>query len=597
MNLACWLNTAWMWKCRPEGRAFRRATRAVGETQAALLRTILRQNALTLFGRKHDFATISDAREYRRRVPLSTFDDYSGWIEQIAAGAPNVLTCQPVELLEPTSGTTDGEKLIPYTRSLREQFQRGVAAWTADLMARRPAVRRGRAYWSVSPGFGPPRHTAAGIPVGFDDDTAYLGRWERLVAGRVLAVPPSVVKLPDVAAFRYLTLLHLLRASDLTLISVWNPTFLTALLAPLDEWHERLCFDIRRGRAIPGEVADSGLGALVPPRFRPDARRAARLQSILAAGGSSAEKLRMIWPRLALISCWADGPAAWAVREIQSLFPGVEVQPKGLIATEAFVSFPLVGRPGAALSLRSHFFEFEEVSSTGEGGDRAGALRMAHQLERGGRYRVVVTTGGGLYRYQLRDEVAVVGFENACPLLRFLGKADCVGDLVGEKLSEPHVRRVLHRTFSSRDLSPTFALVVPVEGTPPRYRLYLQGLKVPRESVRLGALAGSLEEGLSENPYYRYAVSLGQLAPAEVTLLKDASQPGRARYERRCLELGQKLGDVKPTTLDPRPGWAAVFAESGAVGDGHADEATPGGGRKSGKTLDIHVHPAGNGSS
>jgi hypothetical protein len=560
MNLAYWLNMAWMWKCRSEGRAFHRATRAVAQSQADLLRTILRQNALTLFGCRHDFGTITDVRQYQRRVPPSTFDDYSGWIELIAAGVRNVLTRQPVELLEPTSGTTQGEKWIPYTRSLREQFRRAIAAWIADLMSCRPAVRRGRAYWSVSPGFGPPRCTAGGIPVGFDDDTAYLGRWERFAASRVLAVPPSVAKLTDVAVFRYLTLLHLLRAADLTLVSVWNPTFLTALLSRLDEWHERLCHDIRRGSSIAGEVAKGGLGALPTAHFTPNPRRAARLQSIVKSKAARPEKLRMIWPRLALISCWADGPAESAFREVQNLFPWVEVQPKGLIATEAFVSFPLVGRPGAALSLRSHFFEFDQVSSTGDGGDPASAFRLAHELERGGRYRIVVTTGGGLYRYQLRDEVAVVGFENGCPLLRFLGKADCVSDLVGEKLSEPHVRQVLHRMFSSTGLSPFFALVVPVEGTPPRYRLYVQGLKEQHKSPTAVSLAKSLEDGLSENPYYRYAVSLGQLAPAEVSLLDDGGPSGRDRYERRCSELGQKLGDVKPTTLDPRSGWAEVFA-------------------------------------
>jgi hypothetical protein len=283
----------------------------------------------------------------------------------------------------------------------------------------------------------------------------------------------------------------------------------------------------------------------------------------------------MIWPRLALISCWADGPAEWAVREVQDLFPGVEVQPKGLIATEAFVSFPLVGRPGSALALRSHFFEFQEIPSTVESGDPVGVFRTADELEIGGRYRVIVTTGGGLYRYQLRDEVAVVGSENGCPLLRFLGKADCVSDLVGEKLSEPHVRSVLHRTFSSIDFSPAFALVVPVEGTPPRYRLYLQGLRGRNEPRTEERLARSLEEGLSENPYYRHAVSLGQLAPAEVSLLDDAGESARLRYERRCLELGQKLGDIKPTTLDLRPGWAEVFAECGAAGCDFSAQSGP----------------------
>jgi len=563
VNLAYWLNTTWMLKCRLEWQAYRRATRTVAKTQVALLRSILRQNALTQFGQEYDFRTVTDVREYQRRVPLSLFDDYSDWIEQIAAGVPNVLTRQPVELLEPTSGTTRGEKLIPYTRSLRAQFQRAIAAWVADLMFHRPAVRGGRAFWSVSPSFGPPRHTAARILIGFGNDTAYLGRWERFIANRLLAVPPSVAKTPDIVAFRYLTLLHLLRASDLTLVSIWNPTFLTALLAPLDEWHGRLCFDIRRGTASLAEVVGSARNTLRISSFRPDARRAARLQSIFAASGSTAEKLRMIWPRLAVISCWADGPAEWAVREVQNLFPKVEIQPKGLIATEAFVSFPLVGRSGGALALRSHFFEFQEITAAGESADQANTLRIADALEQGARYRIVVTTGGGLYRYQLRDEVTVVGSENGCPLLRFLGKADCVSDLVGEKLSEPHVRGVLHRIFSSLDLSPDFALVVPIEGTPPRYRLYLQSSTARHASLPLEFLARSLQDGLSENPYYRYAVSLGQLAPAEVSLLIDAGKSLRVQYERRCLALGQKLGDIKPTSLDLRPGWMDVFAELG----------------------------------
>ncbi len=550
--LPYWLNTLWMWKCRSEATAFRRATLAVEETQTGLLRTILQDNVLTRFGKEHGFSSIHNVDDYRQRVPLSTFSDYSDWVEQIGEGMPNVLTSQPVELLEPTSGTTRGEKLIPYTRRLRKQFQRGVAAWIADLMEHHPAVRRGRAYWSLSPNFGPPRQTASGIPIGFDDDTAYLGWWERGLAGRVLAVPPSVSRQPNLVAFRYLTLLHLLRASDLTLISVWNPTFLTTLLVPLEEWHERLCLDIRRGTTtIPGGSEN------VTVRLRPDRRRGAQLEAIFATRVSLAERVSAIWPRLALISCWADGPAEWAVHEVRELFPDVEIQPKGLIATEAFVSFPLAGRTGAALALRSHFFEFEEVCPNGE----AGELQMAHELKEGSCYRVVVTTGGGLYRYQLRDEVIVVGFENECPLLRFVGKADCVSDLVGEKLSEPHVRSVLDRLFRSEGIDSGFAMVVPVEGTPPHYRLYLGTAPMPRGPFSVETLATALEEGLSENPYYEHAVSLGQLGPVEVQLLDGAGESGRSRYERRCVELGQKLGDVKPTALDSRPGWAGVFAD------------------------------------
>jgi hypothetical protein len=556
--LAGWLNTAWMLKCSPELAAFRRATRHVARTQAEILAAILRQNRHTEFGTAHGFADIDGPRQFQARVPLATAESLAGPIQRIAAGAANVLTADPVQLLQPTSGTTGGEKLIPYTAALRRQYQRGVAAWIADLFGHRPAVRRGRAYWSISPALGPPRRTPAGIPIGFDDDAAYLGQLERFALDRLLVVPPAVARLGDLETFRYCMLLCLLRAADLALISVWNPTFLTALVGRLAEWHDRLCCDLRRGTlSPPGSVAPALADRLMPWRCA-DPRRAAQLASIFRGTLSRGEQLRQVWPRLALISCWADAAAGRFVGEVRALFPGVEIQPKGLLATEGFVSVPLTNRAAAALAVRCHFFEFEQCASAG-----SGHCRLAHKLEYGGRYRVILTTGGGLYRYPLRDEVEVVGFDNQCPLLRFLGKADRVSDLVGEKLSEPHVRAVLDRLFAAHRLEPRFALLAPEDG-PPRYRLYLQAAGLDGRPELLAALQTALQAGLAENPHYRYAVGLQQLAPAEIHVLDSDGEPGWQVYERVCLARGQKCGDIKPAALDSQPGWSQEFGRSAA---------------------------------
>jgi hypothetical protein len=423
----------------------------------------------------------------------------------------------------------------------------------AGLFRHRPAVRRGRAYWSISPAFGPPRRSPGGIPIGFAADAAYLGRLEQLALQKLLVVPLAVARLPDLRAFRYCTLLFLLAAADLTLVSVWNPTFLTALLAPLDEWRDRLCFDLRRGSVTPPGSVAAELTRPLLGWLRPDPARAAHLARVLAAPGPPADRLRQVWPKLALISCWTDAAAGQYLPQLRELFPHPEIQPKGLLSTEAFVSFPLPATPGAALAVRSHFFEFEPVE-----GAQWAPCRLAHQLDRGGRYRVVVTTGGGLYRYQLRDEVEVEGFARRCPLLRFLGKSDLVSDLVGEKLAEPHVRAVLDRLPAFRKLCPGFALLVPVAARPPRYRLYLQGPAGTTPS--LVELRAELQQGLEENPYYRHAVAVGQLAPVEVALLDPAGESAWQLYAQRRVAAGQKCGDIKPAVLDRRPGWPAIFA-------------------------------------
>ena len=191
---------------------------------------------------------------------------------------------------------------------------------------------------------------------------------------------------------------------------------------------------------------------------------------------------------------------------------------------------------------------------------RAGRFKLAHELDRGGRYRVLVTTAGGLYRYQLRDEVEVVGFHHQCPLLRFLGKSDQISDLVGEKLAEPHVRAVLERLPVLARLRPRFMLLVPALGSPPRYRLYLQGPSLETCTQWLPELCRELQSGLEENPYYRHAVAVGQLAPVEVGVLDPEGRTGVARLRAPALEQGQKSGDIKPLALDRWTGWPDRFA-------------------------------------
>ena len=536
MTLAYWLNSAWMWKCRIELARFRRATQCVEFSQSTVLQEILKANATSEFGRTHDFSAIRSAAEFQRRVPLSSYGDLGEYIERIGAGEKDVLTSEPVNLLEPTSGSSAAVKLIPYTASLRAQFQRGIDAWLGDLLHAYPTARQGRAYWSISPALGARRTSSGGIPIGFDDDMAYLGKLERSVIRHLLAVPPELVKTKDLDQFRYHTLLHLLAADDLSLISVWSPTFLCALLSQLDERSTELCRDLRTGRLL--------------HRSRRSAQRADDLAKIFNSAIPMADKLRRVWPRLALISCWADGASARYLGEITALFPNVAVQPKGLLATEGFISFPLAWRAGAALALRSHFFEFIDARND---------LRLGHQLESGKSYQIVITTGGGLYRYRLGDMIEVIGFEHHCPLLRFAGRADGVCDLVGEKVSENLVRAALERSFSENEIALQFAMMVPIEEGQRRYRLYVQRRNGELSLAKLGILRARVEELLEENPYYAHAVRIGQLGKLQVHALSSQAEPAWAVYERECLRRGQKLGDIKPVVLHSGREWVQCF--------------------------------------
>ena len=125
-------------------------------------------------------------------------------------------------------------------------------------------------------------------------------------------------------------------------------------------------------------------------------------------------------------------------------------------------------------------------------------FKLAHELDRGGRYWVLVTTAGGLYRYHLRDEVEIVGFHHQCPLLRFLGKCDHGSDLVGEKLAEPHVRSVLERMPVLSRLRRVSRCWSPRSDRRRRYRLYLQGPSLDTCTHWLQELCDELQSGLKK---------------------------------------------------------------------------------------------------
>ena len=530
----------------PEALAFRIARSDLAGVQARLLRGLVGRNAESVFGRRHGFGTIRSVAAYQARVPLSTYDDYRDAVRRIGDGEPHVLTREPVRRLEPTSGSTDGVKLIPYTRSLRAGFERAVAAWLWDLYRQDPALLGGPAYWSATPVARREARTPGGLPIGFEEDSEYLGPLRGGLIRRTFAVPPVVRLIDDIEAFRYATLRFLVQAPALSLVSVWHPSFLTLLVAQLGPWGDRLAHDVAQGRLTPlGPLAPALASALAAP-LRADGRRAAEIREACRAR-TPAEVHARLWPRLRLVSCWADGWAALHVPELAQLFPQARIQGKGLVATEGIVSFPLVGREGAALAIRSHFYEFLPAGG--------GPVRLAHELSRGDRYAVVLTTGGGLYRYRLQDLVEVTGHVGDCPLLRFVGREASVADRFGEKLHEDQVARALGALLGRHAIVASFAMVACEEGMGRSgYVLFAEAPGCPDGTLQ--RLGEDLEAALGEGYHYRYCRDLGQLGPLQVFRIEgDASE----QYLANCRARGQRIGDIKPRALSPESGWARVF--------------------------------------
>jgi hypothetical protein len=259
-----------------------------------------------------------------------------------------------------------------------------------------------------------------------------------------------------------------------------------------------------------------------------------------------------LWPYLRVVSCWADAQAALPARDLQIRLPHAIIQSKGLLATEAFVSIPFRGLHPVAI--RSHFYEFADARDN---------VRLAHELERGESYRVIVTTGAGLWRYQLGDVVEVDGFIGRTPSLRFLGRGANVSDLCGEKLAEVFVTRALDAGCATCGIAPRFAMLAPEKDAGRwHYTLFLEADADP------AALAAQLDAELRANPHYALCRDLGQLGPPRV------SRVTHGAHEIFCatqMQAGKLLGSIKPQNLSARTDWRQRFESTGQCGSGISD--------------------------
>ena len=476
---------------------FTRALREPESAQSSWLARRLAADRDSAFGREHDFPSIRSHADFRRKVPLRDWSSFEPWIERIRAGETGVLGSENLSHLAPTSGSSGARKLIPFTPSLHRAFAEAVGAWMFDLARLEPGILLGRAYWSISP-LADGESSQGAVPEGFADDAEYLGGWKAWLARRAMAVPAELRHEQNVEVFWRRTAACLLAQRGLRLISVWHPSFLALILgATAREW-------------------DGLLDGL-------EKSRAAELRRVGAHNPAG------WWPRLRVISCWGDMAAAPGMREIARRFPQCLVQPKGLLATEAVVTIPWRGcQP---LAVTSHFFEFLTAE---------GDVLAPHELERGKSYEVVVTNGGGLWRYRLGDMVECDGHCASTPTLRFLGRAGNVSDLRGEKLSEPFVADCLDGLWPGGADRPSTAWLQPC-----RYASGGHGYALVVRNPVDETLAARLDSLLCRNPHYGLARRLGQLDRLRIHVEPSAGDLANKPAARR-------FGDIKPPVLDAR---------------------------------------------
>ncbi len=316
-----------------------------------------------------------------------------------------------------------------------------------------------------------------------------------------MAVSNDVARLPTADESIFETLCSLVTARDLSLLSVWSPTFALELIRRLGHDRNAVANELRRrGELDRADLLDSWDGTIGP------------------------DFLQQLWPQLSLISAWENAGAAPFARQLKALLPQAAFQAKGLWATEGVVTIPF--RQKFPLAINSHFYEFRNLDDD--------EVLPAWKLRDGMDVQPLLSAGNGFFRYALDDRMRVMGFLDQCPCLDFRGRLGGL-DLVGEKLDNTVAQLVIDQVNEPGDYC-AIALLGITSGERPRYRVLAASAKGSAEE-----LATRTEAALRSVHHYALARDLGQLDPVEAIVRDDIVEYFYEATGRKGLDGGRKV--------------------------------------------------------
>lgn len=505
-------------------RHFGQAVRSPQAFQEKLVRRIISQNTHTAYGQAHDFKGIRSLTDFQARMPIVNYETLQPWISQIVDGKAQVLTQQPVVALRQTGGVgSAGPKLIPETQGLLDASAAALRPWLHDWLQHQPALWKQKIYWEMPPARPMAGTTRGHVPYASTSPAPWVGGlFGRSLAER-LAVSPEVSLLTRPGSWRTNTLYSLLACEDLGAMVLGNPANAVEMLDQLEDDLPDLL------ERLPQARADA---------IRRDLDQTGRLTSAI------------LWPQLKTVALWRDGAAQPLARQLAQRLPGVRLHSSPMTFQEATVTVPQwEAERGALLAVGSHFFEFLDAA------DLRRPPVLAHALRKDGVYLPVITTAGGLYRYQLDDAVRCVGHQGQTPLIEHVEKDLPVSNLHGERLTPHRVQRALEQAAQTMGLDYRFALCAPLPHPHSGYCMYVDS-SLPTDPDTTAQLAETLETALCRDYAYWSCREQNQLDALRVVHVRDGWQ----RYCHAMQEFEQERWHLKPSVLNQRAIWSTVFA-------------------------------------
>lgn len=485
-----------------------------------MLFEILKANEDTEYGKKYGFADIHTVEDFQKKVPVSIYDDYAGYIlEMSEEGKENVITSGKIVHYNKSSGTVGNPKRIPLSEQAYGIIQKYNGAYRFGLIdaemeeedwidgrcmsvtestSEQHYVKSGTSYGALSVKMMAPYRQFLGMGFTSPDEATY----------------------PDTETnTRYLHIRYGLMDKNITNLSGNFLGYMLEILRYMEQNWKMLVKDIAEGTIdesvkMPGEVRKR-----LEENLQPMPERAKELEEIFAQGFEE-PIVPKLWPNVRVVTGVGGGGFKVYADKIRKRYTGdsIALYYTGINASEGIISVPYRLNDEKSVPIPDAlFYEFLPVDAED---DFTKCVTM-DQLEIGKEYELIITNMSGFYRYRMRDSVRITGRYKGLPIMEFLCRMDQTVSIMGEKTTEVALRTAAEDTAKELGYNMIdFSVYPDVNHVPPRYIYFMEIENLP-EGLKAKEIRHVLESHLAKaNPSMGSKVKTGICAPTKLNILE-----------------------------------------------------------------------------
>ncbi len=526
------------------------ATRDPMRAQDRTLRRILRFNRTSELGRKYDFAHIFSINDFRRKVPLSTYEDYAPYVERMINGEKNLMYTGPNIRYATSSGSVGKPKVLP--KGILDLWNMQCIGFSCTVATAAHDLRR-RGIRMPSQ-MGPLALVLTGHK---SEDGKMMNGAGQIPIDYLKPLLPTFCTSPlplmypeheELVDTSYFQLRFALANRNVTYLGSMVITLLTTMFDYLEAHWQLLCDDIEKGTIDPSVRVTPELRAEFMKKIKPDPARAAELRREFEKGFDDPIGPR-IWPKLT----WAYGMVGSTlkvyVQKLRRYIGDTPLHNMGYAAAEGFFAMPTeLDVDDCVLLPHCIFFEFIPVNDDeDEEPEENPKTLLLDELEVGKTYEIVVTNFSGLYRYRIEDVVKVTRMYHNTPQIELLYRRNLGMNIANEKTTTEMIDAAAKNAAAKAGVVPAgYSFHADYSTTPPRYCMLMETQDETDEQTRQ-ALIDALDDemkGINEK-YFKYR-RWGMLERPEVLLLKSGAYE---EYKEMLRGRGVVLNQIKPVIV------------------------------------------------